>query len=324
MKKIAIIYTGEIRTCNSTIQLFKKNVILNENYHVFSVIQITDNVDYYTNLIEKTLKDNLKSFVIFDKNDNHWIQLRDELVNNIDIDIDIDIDSNWKSYLTNSGSIIEYYQMYLSFKNIQEYENKHNFKYDFVLRFRTDTVLKDMIQFDYSILNYEYIKNLFYKINKNTDIISINSLTHFMNIVFNENRTHYKMKINSFVNSKQLDYLLRIQDEETFFKEVENYIKNGNYIISLRKNIIYFMKRELMDKIHILGITYGKYKQENNNYWFNAESQFEEICCQNNIDIFNSTTKLEDNSLYNYNYENYFDKNNELLDNEYSFFIKRN
>jgi hypothetical protein len=318
MKKIAIIYTGEIRTCDSTIELFKKNVILNEDYHVFSVIQIKDNVDYYTNLIEKTLKDNLKSFVIFDKNDNNWIQLRDELLNNIDIG------SNWKSYLANSGSMIEYYQMYLSFKNIQEYENKHNFKYDFVLRFRTDTVLKDMIQFDYSILNCEYIKNLFYKINQNTDIISINSLTHFMNIVFNEKRIHYnKMEINSFVNSKQLNYLLTIQDEETFFKELENYIKNGNYVISLRKNVIYFMKRELMDTIHILGITYGKYKPENNNYWFNAESQFEEICCQNNIDVFNSTTPLEGNSLYNYNHHDYFDENNQLLENPYSFFIKR-
>jgi hypothetical protein len=145
-----------------------------------------------------------------------------------------------------------------------------------------------------------------------------------MNIVFNEKRIHYnKMEINSFVNSKQLNYLLTIQDEETFFKELENYIKNGNYVISLRKNVIYFMKREMMDTIHILGITYGKYKPENNNYWFNAESQFEEICCQNNIDVFNSTTPLEGNSLYNYNHNDYFDENNQLLENPYSFFIKR-
>jgi len=319
MTKIAIIYTGEIRTCNSTIQFFKKNVLLNEHYHVFSVIQTTNEIDYYKKFIEETLNDNLKSFVFFDNNDDSWIQLKNELLNDINIDI------NWKSYIANSGSMIEYYQLYLAFKNIQEYENKHDFKYDFVLRFRTDTVLKDIIQFDYSRLNSEYIKKLYYKVNENIDFNSIQSLTRFMNIVFMEKRIHYNeiVDINNFANSIQLRNLLTIQDEETFFKELEDYIKNGNYIISLRKNVIYFMNRKIMDTIHILGITYGKYKAENNDYWFNSESQFEEICCQNNIDIFNSTTQLEEKTLYNYNHQDYFDENNQLLDNQYSFFIKR-
>ena len=44
--KIAIFYVGELRTYETTIKLFKQNVLLNENYHVFSVIQSNGTNDY--------------------------------------------------------------------------------------------------------------------------------------------------------------------------------------------------------------------------------------------------------------------------------------
>jgi len=317
MTKIAIIYTGEIRTCETTLPFFKKNVLLNDDYHVFSVVQTTYNNDYYTNLIKENIQDNLKSLIFFDNN-NDWVQIKTNLLN------EMVLNEYWKYYLSNSGSMIEYYQMYLAYKNIQEYENIHDFKYDFVLRYRTDTVLKDIINFDLSRYNTEYIKQLFYKIPNHSKIISKESLFYFMNIVFNEKRIDYNdMYLNNNVNTDQLNNLLSIQDEDEFFREVENYIKNGDYMISLRKNVIYFMKRSLMDKVHVLGITYGKYISSNNNYWFNSESQLEEICCQNKIDTFSSTSTLEELSLYSYNHVNYFDENNQLLDDKYSFFIKR-
>jgi hypothetical protein len=102
-----------------------------------------------------------------------------------------------------------------------------------------------------------------------------------------------------------------------------NYLKNSNYMISFRKNVIYFLRRNLMNYIHVLGITYGDYIDENHSYWFDAESQLENICVTNNIDKFNSTTQLEDNSLYNYHHTNYFNENGELKQDNYSFFIKR-
>ena len=85
-----------------------------------------------------------------------------------------------------------------------------------------------------------------------------------------------------------------------------------------------FIKRELMSDIYILGISYGKYIMSNNNYWFNAESQLKEICIINGIDFFSSVNELEDSSLYNYNKSNYYDIDNNLKDDKYSFFIKRN
>jgi hypothetical protein len=63
---------------------------------------------------------------------------------------------------------------------------------------------------------------------------------------------------------------------------------------------------------------------ENNFYWFNAESQLFQICRENGVDIFDSTTDLEEKSIYNYNENNYFENNVLKKSNDFSFFIRRN
>jgi hypothetical protein len=239
----------------------------------------------------------------------------------------MNISDDWKYYLRNSGSMIEYYQMYLAFKNMEIYEKQHNITYDYILRIRTDTILKDKINFNYDEYSEEYIKKIFYKIKEqqNCDtIISENVVIYFMNSFYNENRSNYlNMNFENNFLSKNIKNLLKINDENEFIKGIKNYINEGNYIITLRTNVVYFLKRELMDKIHILGITYGSYTSEINNYWFNAESQLNQLCINNNIDFYSSTTDLEGLSLYGYDHKNYFDENNNLMDNKYSFFIKR-
>ena len=216
--------------------------------------------------------------------------------------------------------------MYLVYQALEKYEIENNINYDFVLRFRTDTILKDVINFD-TIFEKTYIKNVLYKIKEhlNSDtIISEEILDLFINSFYCENRIFYKNIDNpKIIVSDYLNKLLQINNEEQFIDDLMNYLKNGNYLISFRKNVIYFLRRNLMNYIHVLGITYGDYLDEKNSYWFDAESQLENICTINNIDKFNSTTQLEGNSLYNYHHLNYFNENGELKQDDYSFFIKR-
>ena len=319
MSKVAIIYTGETRTIETTLADFKNNVLLNNNYHVFGVVQ-SDNIEHHNHIIRDILGENLKTIEWFDKNNPAWITLRENQIQKMPIT------DRWKDYLKNSGSMIEYYQMYLAYQALEKYEIENNIKYDFVLRFRTDTVLKDSINFD-TIFEKTYIKNILYKIKDhlNSDnIISEEILDLFMNSFYSENRIFYKNTDNpKIIVSDYLNKLLEINDEELFINELMNYLKNGNYMISFRKNVIYFLRRDLMNYIHLLGITYGDYSDDKNSYWFDAESQLENICTANNIDKFNSTTELEGNSLYNYQHLNYFNENGELKQDNYSFFIKR-
>ena len=319
MSKVAIIYTGETRTIETTIQHFKKNVLINNNYHVFAIVQ-SDNSDHHNHIIKETIGDNLKSLEWFDKNDPTWITLRENQLQKMSIN------DSWKHYLKNSGSMIEYYQMYLAYQAVEKYERENNIKYDFILRFRTDTILKDIIDFD-TIFEKTNIKNVLYKIkdhlNSNT-IISEEILDLFMNSFYSENRIFYKnLDSPKIIVTDHLNKLLEISDEDEFINNLINYLKKGNYMISFRKNVIYFLRRDLMNYIHLLGITYGDYLDEKNSYWFDAESQLENICAKNNIDKFNSTTELEGNSLYNYHQSNYYNENGELKQDNYSFFIKR-
>ena len=321
MKKVAIIYTGEARTIETTINFFKNNVILNDNYHVFAVIQ-SNNIELHNNIIKDTIGENLKSLNWFNNTDDNWINLREtqlEKMNNC---------QDWTiNYLRNSGSMIEYYQMYLAYKSLAQYENTHNITYDYVLRFRTDTVMKDKLDFD-TMFNFdrEYIKKLLYKIKEHNNlenIISFKALNILMGVFYNEKRLYYK---NNYDQNKILEKIYRfleISDEDKYIDSLTDYLKNGNYIISLRENIIYFMKRELMVHLNILGVTYGDYTLENDAYWWNAESQLKLISYKNNIDFYGSVTDLEGASLYAYNHLNYFDENNNLLNTDFSFFIKR-
>lgn len=315
--KIAIFYTGETRTIETTIGFFKKNVLLNNNYHVFAVLQ-SNNIDLHDKIIKETIGDNVINIHWFDKNHPEWLQIKERQLNKMVIG------ENWKNYLSNSGSMLEYYQMYLAYKSLEKYENENNIHYDYVFRFRTDTIIKDSIDFENFYFEKSYVQNFLYKIKDNLHldtIISQKVLDTFMISFYNEKRFSYDNLFISKYESNSCNKLLEIENEEEFIDSLVEYLKNGNYIITFRENVIYFIKRNLMHNIHVLGINYGDHKIDHE-YWFNSESQLKSICICNNIDFFSSTTLLEDKSLYEYNYNNYFE--NEILkEGNYGFFIKR-
>ncbi len=328
MKKIAIIYSGETRSIEKTIDNFCKNMLINDNYHVFALIQSFDRKEHYENLIKNKMKDNLKSFNWFYKDDNEWLSIREDLLKNIMIS------ERWKDYLRNSGSMIEYYQMYLLSKKIFEYEKIENFEYDYIIKVRCDNIIQHPIYFDWENLNHNYVKESlqFIKNHFNFDKInSIHCIRLFMNSLFDKKRIFCKnlcyLNYDYFdIQSSQLNSLINIENnDDEFIKEFINYINNGEYIFTLRANNIYFLKRKYFKKISNLGINYGKYIMKNHDCWFNAESQLQQICIENNLDIFNSFTTLEDKCLYEYNHLNYFDdENNIKYSNQFFFFVCRN
>ena len=73
---------------------------------------------------------------------------------------------------------------------------------------------------------------------------------------------------------------------------------------SQRKNLIYITSRNNFDLIPFLGITYGHYgsRKINGDYWFNAETQFTEICKIKGLSIFNYTSENDNESLYNHEF----------------------
>jgi hypothetical protein len=324
--KIAIYYTGEIRTIEKTIDNFKKNLLLNDDYHVFAILQ-TDEREKTLELVKNKIGNNLKYFEYYNKDDFCWKCIQNNLLSTIIINSD----NNWIEYLQNrSGSMIEYHQMYKAFHSMVNYEMLNNFKYDYVIRIRCDVILTKPIYFNWDSYDEkyinEYINEIMIKNNMNIKEDRVKIITILMNSLYCKLRIYnnIEMKASCYISNDYLKNIINIEDNNIFIKELVKYIKRGKYIITLRNNVIYFIKRKYITSIAPLGLMYGLYKEENNPYWFNAESQLKQICIENEIDIFNSHSQLEEDSLYNYNENNYY-KNGELIDNfnNVFFFIKR-
>jgi hypothetical protein len=310
MRYTAVIYTGQVRTVKSVIDIFKKNV-LHENVHVFAVLQ-SDTVSSDEELIKNKLGDSLKNLTWFDKNDAEWNKLKYLLVNNMLIPI------KWKDYLSiGSGSMIEYYQMYLSYLEMEKYEKENNITYDYIYRIRCDCVITRPLTLNTSInLNilFELIKNIHH-----VDIVSTQAVSILMNSLFDINRLLVKEGIvrNEIVNY-DIDSF-----KENFISKMENYLLEGNYLIALRENVCYFTTRKAFKKIYNLGITYGMSQSYNDGYWFNAECQLKSKCIDNKIDYYNSVSDIECQSLYKYNESNYYSEGQLINRNDLFFFLKR-
>jgi len=320
-KKVAIIYTGLVRTIEKTMKYFKENVLLDENRHVFAVLQ-SDNIEHYDKFLRENVGENLKSVKWLDNNDEVWMNTREQLLSNMNID------ESWKHYLRTSGSMIEYYQMYLAYQDIEKREQEEQFKYDYILRTRCDIILTDPIYFNwedhYSIAKIkEMLEEI--KILRNYETIACSEvITAFMNSFYNNKRIF--SEIIYYNNYLQFDYnnLLKANTEEDLLDSLRNYLLDGKYIITIRENLVYFIKRKWFSNIPRLGITYGSHIMPNNSYWFNSESQLKQTCIENNLDIFESVTHFECKSLYEYHEPDYFDNNGTLIQsNDFFCFICR-
>lgn len=294
--KIAILYTGELRTVDKTIQHFKKNILLNSDVHVFAVVQSPTELRYQK-FLNKEIGTHLKTLQWFRKNDSTWINIRDHLLS----DITSGITDYWLEYLrTGSGSMIEYYQLHLAYIAMYEYEKTTKTVYDYVVRLRPDTIITEPLDFAWLNWTIDDLNELLAKITTDDPI------TEIMNNLIKPKRIN-KLKYGvSYIATN--DILLKDLKNDFNTIKLLNYIKNGSYAIILHCNITYIVKRKLFSKVPALGYSYALLTTERSteNQWFNAETQLKYVLLENNLTIFDSTTLLEENSMYKYHQKNYF------------------
>jgi hypothetical protein len=329
--RVAILYTGEFRTCEKTIHYTKQNILLNEDVHVFATIQHSE-TEYCENFLKSHMGIHLKELKFFNKINKEWNLIQDELLNKMSIHPHIN------KYLKTSGSMIEYYQSYLSYQELLKYEKLNNIKYDYIVRLRTDIIYTQPLTFNFLKMTVnDIIDNfkLIHNITQESMILSHKNIAIFFNNLLCETNKELRIK-SEFINNdirnnsedcnKMMTSILNADENDiSVWEKIRQYINNGKYMISLRNNVFYIIKREYFSDIQTLGITYGSYIDYNNRgYWWNSESQLQEICKHYQISKFDSTILLEGKSLYEYKASNYFNDNNMLIENlNCLFFICR-
>lgn len=307
--RVAVLFTGALRTIRKTIRYFKSNLLLNPDVHVFACLQ--NDTQESNEQIELWLKSkltiHLKSVQWFKNNeDNLLIPIRNNLVNTIPCP------DNWKDYLKNSGSIIEYYQLYLAYLQMANYEGQHG-KYDFIVRSRTDTIFTQPIDFHWLNWTDQDIQNRIKLVNEelilsNIPITANNTLQYFMNTIISDKLIHLIQNIRSKCYCSSTHVIPQT------VSELNQYIKTGKYILTIRANNLYIVNRDYFQLIPTLGFIYGHLRSPySDDYWFNSENQFQAACFHSGLTIFDYNTTYEDQSLYNYDEKKYFDLSFNIL-----------
>jgi hypothetical protein len=170
---------------------------------------------------------------------------------------------------------------------MKEFENNNNMKFDYVMRFRTDTIL-------------------FKKLNLDIFTLSENILNEKINL-FKENKLEKNEVINSLIFPEFLNQNRKIIKTE--IQDIYEYIIKKEFVLVIRANLIYITKRSNID--HIVNIIH-KYAKKGHelepSYYWNAENQFRNICLENKIDLLNFENESNQESFYNFNEETKIDE----------------
>lgn len=301
--KVAILFTGALRTIKKTMRHFKQNVLLNQDVDVFACLQndTQESNQSIETWIHQEIGSYLKNIQWVDiTQHSDWVSIRDKMLSNLSLN------PTWKEYIKNSGSIIEYYQLYLAYQKMCYYEDTHQ-RYKYIIRLRTDNIFAKPIDFHWLNWTDSEVETRINKINQELELSEIeitplNTLKYFMATIISDQLIQNIQNIicNYYPNNHP--------EIPKTASELNNYIKNGNYILTLRANNLYIVNRELFNFVPTLPFVYGYLKSPHNDeYWFNAEGQFQAACYFSGLTIFDYNTSFEDKSLYEYDEKRYFD-----------------
>jgi hypothetical protein len=303
--KVAVLFTGALRTIKKTMRYFKQNVLLDSEVDVFACIQNdtdTPNSEWES-WIREEMGDHLKLITWFSPDEHQdWISIRDKLISHLSL-----ID-RWKNYIKNSGSIIEYYQLYLSYLKMCSYEDTHQ-RYKHIIRSRTDTIFAKPVDFHWLNWSDSDVEERIQTINTELTLSKIevtpqNTLSYFMSTIISDSLIPNIQNIMTRYIPNQYNII------PSTAADLNQYIKTGAYILVIRANNLYVVSRESFNLIPTLSFMYGFLKSPyNDEYWYNAENQFQSACYFSGLAVFDYNTLFEDKSLYEYDEKRYFDLN---------------
>lgn len=308
-----ILFTGQVRTLLSTVLEFKRNILdankSDYNIEIYGCLEYPETCDETVNkkyieevevVLNECYKENIKRIKWLSSLDSESKYIREKK------SIDVGIMSN---YLSNSGSIIEYYQLYRVLKLI-----KNPSKYAKIMRVRLDIYFPSKLLFknmekSWTDAEQLEISHLFpnLPLNELKTIFDCNKLFKNWNDALNRMKNKLTVEVisstqlsNSFTNLEPLQSPI---SENIIYAYRNNllYLSNCSPILlETLQNIIwnYGLKQEIRHKNSIIG--HKKDIIYEQNYLWNAENQFELNIVSKNFKIFNSYSDNEESSLYSH------------------------
>lgn len=302
--KVAVLYTGALRTVQKTIGFFKQHVLRMDagaEVHVFACVQndtARSTVEWEA-WFRSQMGGHMVSITWFTMAQHEeWIMIREKNL------ATTRIPPNWKDYLRSSGSFIEYVQMLLAYRQMMGYEEAGGFRYDYLIRMRPDNLFAKPIDFHWLQWDEDAIQ------------MRLDRLRHTMGSVSDAGLLQSFMA--TIVEDGLMDNVSNLIGEYKPCRSAESclprtaaeyrtYLHEGAYILTFRSNNLYIVRRELFYLIPSVAGLYGLLPTPSPDaYWFNAENQFQNACYYSGLSVHDYNTLFEDKCLYEYDEKRYF------------------
>ena len=294
--RTAVLLTGALRTIKKTIRFLKRNVlaVAGDIVDVYACLQndTTQSTEEWRAWFEQEIGGYLRDMVWYSPADaQEWTALRERLLSSIPID------DSWKSYLRNSGSMIEYYQLYLAYLRMRAGEcTVHSGRmYDYVIRARTDSIFAKPVDFHWLHWTVEDVVDRMQRVatalGRPVEDPSVFQL--FMSTLWSD---------DVLVNAKEIMADNQPPPKPVIWvhpAEILEYVQRGAYLLTLRRNNLYVIRRSLFSLLPAsLGLMYGTFRTpHSDDYWFNAEGQFRGVCYEAGLAVYDYSTVFEEKSL---------------------------
>ncbi len=292
--RIAVILSGALRTIQKTMKYLKKNVLLTPEYELFICVQndTAQSEEEWSTWWRQEVGPWIRNLTWFSMDRvADWVVHRERLLAHMPLE------ESWKSYLRNSGSMVEYVQLQLAYLEITQYEQLNGFRYDYVIRTRTDSIYAKPVDFHWLQWTEQDVADRMNRIRNELQLSHKDSsppsvVTYFMSTLLSDEVIPNIERINASSLWNPTD------SPPMTASALHAYLTKGRYILTLRKNNLYVVRRDLFYMIPSLATLYGQFRSPySDNYWFNAEGQFRDACYFSCVTVFDYTTDFEEKSL---------------------------
>lgn len=302
----AVILTGALRTIKKTMKYFRRNVLLEgvseanggrDEVDVFVCVQHEGAMaeGEWEAWFRLEMGSALVSFTWFSLDRfPAWVAHRELQLEHLPLD------AGWKGYLRNSGSMIEYFQLQLAYMKMVQRERERGVAYDYVVRARTDSIYAKPVDFHWLDWTEEEVGARMAVVEEEMRLSQMDvggdvasRLKAFLCTVWSDDL----IPMLAFLMT---EYVPSPVEREVAWEAaaVRDYLHRGRYILTIRKNNLYVVRRELFHLIPTLGTMYGFMRSPiSDAYWFNAEGQFRDACYYSGVSLFEYSSAFEEKSL---------------------------
>jgi hypothetical protein len=210
--------------------------------------------------------------------------------------------------------MIEYLQLQYAYLAMCNYEQLLGFQYDQVIRMRTDTVVAKPMDFHWLRWSDDEVKQRMDTIQQKLAETGIDSgpnnvFSYFMSTVLSDDLIpNLKQLLIAYLPSQNASK----GDVPSTPQQLNKYLRKGKYILTIRKNLVYVVRRSLFHMIPALASLYGTFRSpHSDNCWFNAECQFQGACYHSGLSSHEYSSAFEELPIEQrdaWNERDYFDE----------------